>query len=212
MALRWLPLVAAAVLPGTAAAQPEPACRFVCRPAFLIEPTWTIENLARRPRVEDAAGEVHRLERETLFELVLAVDIPTRLKRLGFTSEASWSPGAPDNAVELEFEANFHVLLPEQTGGWVSSHVDVVDQFSPATHVTDRSAYTHKLDFELDTAVALFERLPVGSWLKAIEVEVSLDYLATGLPRRGEQADDMRYIDRASPWSLSFVLVVPLAR
>ena len=36
------------------------------------------------------------------------------------------------NPIEIESEINFQWLLPEQTGGWLSSHFDVVDQFSPA--------------------------------------------------------------------------------
>lgn len=38
-----------------------------------------------------------------------------------------------------------------------------------------------------------------------------VDYLATGLPRAGDQFGNERFLDRASPWSLSFVLVLPLA-
>jgi hypothetical protein len=33
--------------------------------------------------------------------------------------------------------------------GWLTSHFDVVDQFSPAERPDATSAYTHKLDFEL---------------------------------------------------------------
>jgi hypothetical protein len=44
-----------------------------------------------------------------------------------------------------------------------------------------------------------------------VEAEVSLDYLATGLPQAGDLVGDERYLDDASPWSLSFVFVFPLA-
>jgi hypothetical protein len=53
--------------------------------------------------------------------------------------------------------------------------------------------------------------LPPGHWLKNIEAEVSLDYLATGLPKAGDIVGGERFVDKASPWSLSFVMVVPLA-
>jgi hypothetical protein len=46
--------------------------------------------------------------------------------------------------------------------GWVTSHFDVVDQFSPAERPNASRPYTHKLDFELDTAVHIFKRLPEG--------------------------------------------------
>ena len=57
-----------------------------------------------------------------------------------------------DNGVEIEAELNIHLLTGKETGGWVSSHVDVVDQFSPAHQPAAGSVFTHKLDFEWDTA------------------------------------------------------------
>ncbi len=41
------------------------------------------------------------------------------------------SPTHDDNDVELEFETDYW-LTEAMTRGWVSSHFDVVDQFSPA--------------------------------------------------------------------------------
>jgi hypothetical protein len=38
-------------------------------------------------------------------------------------------------------------------------HFDVVDNFSPAQRPLGRSAYTHKLDFELDTSTSPFNRV-----------------------------------------------------
>ena len=42
----------------------------------------------------------------------------------------------------------------------MESHFDIIDKFSPAERPTDTSAYTHKLNIELDTAVLLFKWLP----------------------------------------------------
>jgi hypothetical protein len=93
----------------------------------------------------------------------------------------------------------------------VSSHFDVVDQFSPSKRPTDRSVYTHKLDFELDTAVAIFSKLlSKTNWFRNVEVELSLDYLAGGRPQSGDQLRGTTYIDDASPWSLSLVFAIPL--
>lgn len=195
-----------------AAAQAQAHCRFLCTPQLLIEPTFTIENLARRARVATAAGEKQRQARETVFEIIFAVDIPTRLPRLGFTGEAIVVPFTRDNGVELELEANIGLIRSEQTGGWVSSHFDVVDKFSPAERPTDRAAYTHKLNFEWDTALALFHKLPEGHWLHGVELEGSLDYVATGLPKARDRLDGQTFITAASPWSFSLVLVIPLTR
>ncbi len=63
-------------------------------------------------------------------------------------------------APELEFESNFIWLAAERTRGWVSSHIDIVDKFSAARRPTDRRAYTHKLNFELDTSVSVFNGYP----------------------------------------------------
>lgn len=74
------------------------------------------------------------------------------------------------------------------------------------------TAYTHKLDLELDTALHVFNWLPEGRWLRGVELETSLDYLATGLPRKGDVfPDGSRYLDDASGWSISFVIVLPVA-
>jgi hypothetical protein len=191
-------------------AKAQSSCRFVCTPRFLIEPTWTIENLAQRTRMRTPAGEDVTHRRDSVFETIFAVDIPTTVPRLGFTAEAIIIPFTNDNAVELEFEMNLDVLTSEQTNGWVGSHVDIVDKFSPSERPTDQRAYTHKLNFEWDTAVAAFKWLQAGTWLREIEVEGSLDYVATGLPKAGDEIDGERFLSAASPWSFSVVLVIPV--
>ena len=205
--LALLPLV---LLPAPALAQSEPRCAFLCSPEFKIEPTWTVENLFAPPRIA-AEGTVVRASRETIFEVIFALDVPTSIPHIGMTFEAAFSPFHDDNTVDLETELNIILFETEQTKGWVSSHVDIVDQFSPAERPGETRSYTHKLDFEWDTAFHVFSRLPDGHWLRNVEAEISLDYLATGLPKAGDTIDDERFLDNASPWSLSFVMVIPLA-
>ena len=93
----------------------------------------------------------------------------------------------------------------------MSSHFDVVDKFSPGATPRAGSVYTHKLNFEWDTAFHVFHWLPSANWLRNVELEVSLDYVATGLPRAGDVVAGELYLDRGNPWSLSFVSVFPLA-
>ena len=224
-----------AVQPAAAQADEDPPCRILCVPDFKVEPTITFENLAGRARVEvtDEAGDtaVERQARESVFELILALGIPTEIPRVGFTLETIFVPwaetdahpftgatssqlggaGIRDNGIEFEFELNLDWLTGEQTGGWVESHFDIVDKFSPAERPTDTSVYTHKLNFELDTAFLLFNWLPDDNWLKHVELEGSLDYVATGLPRAGDIIDGERYLDDASGWGFSLVLVLPMA-
>ena len=196
-------------------AQEHDQCAFLCAPELKIEPTFTIENLFNPARVETiedgVAVETTRQGRDRVFELVVAADVPTEIPRVGFTLEAIFSPFRDDTEVELELELNLTWLESEQTGGWVESHFDIIDKFSPAERPTDTSAYTHKLNFELDTAVFLFNALPEHNWLRNVELEGSLDYVATGLPKAGDVIGNERFLDDASPWSFSLVFIFPLA-
>ena len=196
-------------------AQERDRCAFFCAPELKIEPTFTIENLFNPARVETiedgVAVETMRQGRDRVFELVFAVDIPTEIPRIGFTVETIFSPFRDDTDVELELELNLTWLEPEQTGGWVESHFDIIDKFSQVERPTDTSAYTHKLNFELDTAVFPFKALPEDTWLRNVELEGSLDYVATGLLKAGDVIGNERFLDDASPWSFSLVFVFPLA-
>jgi len=208
---RIAPALLAVCLPAVAMAQ-EKRCRFICELEWKIEPTFTIEHLANRHRIVTPDGVTERVNRERVFETVLALDLATRVPRLGFTVESIFAPTSDDNAVELEFETNLYVLTGAETGNWISSHVDVVGQFSPAERPSATHAYTPKLDLEWDTAFHVFNWLPDTRWLHGVELETSLDYLATGVPRVGDIfADGTRYVDSASRWSLSFVIVLPVA-
>ena len=210
-------------------------CFFLCAPSLKFEPTWTVGNLFRGAKVArlENGQQVEVIEegREWKFESILALDIPTEVPRLGFSFEAIWAPFEStdenvftgrsssdlggreirDNPVELEFEANFRVLESEQTGGWVGSHIDIVDQYSPSKRPGDRGLYTHKLDFEFDTAVHIFNWLPRENWLRNLELEFSLDYLATGIPKAGDRFGDEVFVTGASPWSLSILVIIPIA-
>ena len=205
-------LVAFALLRSVhAMAQGTPTCRLLCAPEFNVEPTLTFTNLFGSPRIADDQGTVKRESREREFELILSVALPTRQSWLEFTVEAIFLPFERESTPELEFETNLIWLPSERTRGWLSSHFDIVDKFSAAERPTDRRAYTHKLNFELDTAFALFNWLPPGRWLRGFKLEGSLDYVATGLPRAGDSLGGIRFLDHASPWSFSVVFVLPIA-
>ena len=196
---------------GPAWAQEQAPCRVLCAPKFHVEPTITFTNVFGSPRITGGDGIGAREPRETEFEVILSLGLPTRVRWLEFTVEAIFLPFDPDSTPELEFETNFVWLSGERTGGWVSSHFDIVDKFSSAERPTDRRAYTHKLNLELDTSVSIFNWLPEGRWLRGVELEGSLDYVATGLPKAGDIIDGRRYIDKAGPWSFSVVFVLPVA-
>lgn len=198
------------VLARPVAAQESERCRVLCSPEFNVEPTVTITNLFGSPRIATDRGTT-REERRTEFEIILSLGLPTRIRWLEFTVEAIFLPFERDGTPALEFESNFMWLPATRTRGWVASHFDVVDKFSDAERPSDRRAYTHKLNFELDTSVSIFNWLPEGRWLRGVELEGSLDYVATGLARRNDVIDGTRFVDNASPWSFSLVFVVPVA-
>jgi hypothetical protein len=200
------------VLAASPAWAQDPApCHVLCSPKFKVEPTITFINLFGSPRIATDDGTITRESRETEFEVILSLGLPTRMSWLEFTVEAIFLPFDRDSTPELEFETNFIWLPSERTRGWVTSHFDVVDKFSPAERPTDRRAYTHKLNFELDTSVSVFNWLPEGLWLRGVELEGSLDYVANGLPKAGDRVDGSRFLDDASPWSFSLVFVLPIA-
>ncbi len=216
-------------------AQKPDRCFFVCRPELKIEPSFTVENLFSRHRIAEFEGDeqirVTQAEREVVFETILALDIPTEIPRVGFTVETIFIPFASgsensstgrtsqevgrtsirDNSPQVELELNLEFLRPKDTKGWVGSHFDIVDKISPAERPSDASSYTHKLNFEIDTAVSVFNWLPEGNWLRNIEVEGSLDYVVTGLPRAGDRIGNELFLDNAGGWSFSVVLVIPIA-
>ena len=169
--LLWIPQVAA---------QASPACHVLCTPKLKVEPTVTFTNLFGSARIVGEQGTTTRERRETAFEVIVSVGLPTRVPWLEFTVEAIFLPFDRESTPELEFETNFIWLQGARTRGWVSSHFDIVDKFSPAERPTDRRAYTHKLNLELDTSVSVFNWLAAGRWLRGVELEGSLDYVATG--------------------------------
>jgi hypothetical protein len=192
-------------------AQDPAPCRVLCSPTFKVEPTITFTNLFGSPRIMSDDGTVTRGSRETDFELILSLGLPTRVSWVEFTVEAIFLPFDRASTPELEFETNFIWLPSERTGGWLTSHFDIVDKFSAAERPTDERAYTHKVNFELDTSFSVFNWLPQGRWLRRVELEGSLDYVATGLPKAGDLIDGVRFVDNASPWSFSLVFGVPVA-
>lgn len=207
---RWVVLLILVATP-VRAQEPPPPCRLLCTPELKVEPTVTFTNVLRPARVAGEDGTTTREPREAEFETILSVGVPTRVPWLEFTVEAIFLPFTADSTPELEFEANFVWLPSERTRGWLSSHFDVVDKFSSAERPDERRAYTHKLNLELDTSLAIFNWLPEGRWLKGVELEGSLDYVATGLARRGDRIKGLTYLENASPWSFSVVFVVPVA-
>jgi hypothetical protein len=196
-----------------AAAQDQRKCFVLCQPELKVEPTITWDNLIGRARVAETDSQgntiVKKTERERGFETVLALDIPTTIPRVSFTFETILKPFVKGNSPELETELNLHWLRSEDTNGWVGSHFDIVDKYSPGARPDTLDRYTHKLNFELDTAVS-FLKWTKKPWFSDFEIEGSIDYVATGLPRPGDRFGTVTYLDKAGGWGFSLVFILPL--
>lgn len=81
-------------------AQEATTCGFICELEWKLEPTFTIENLANRHRVVGPDGVTERVKRARVFETILALDMKTRLPRLGVTVEAIAAPFSDDKHSE----------------------------------------------------------------------------------------------------------------
>ena len=73
-------------------AQAPPTCRVLCTPEFKVEPTVTFSNVFGSPRIVDDQGTTTREPRETAFEVILSLGLPTRVSWLEFTVEAIFLP------------------------------------------------------------------------------------------------------------------------
>ena len=113
MWLAWL-LLLIPTLVSAQSAQDEPRCAILCAPELKVEPTWTIENLGGSRRVE-VDGQVESIGVDSVFELVLALDIPTTIPRVAFTFETIFAPFVSDNSVEVETEFNFQLFDTNHT-------------------------------------------------------------------------------------------------
>jgi hypothetical protein len=60
-----------------AQAQQTAACRVLCTPEFKVEPTITFTSLFGSPRTIADNGTLTRERRETEFELILSLGLPT---------------------------------------------------------------------------------------------------------------------------------------
>ncbi len=79
------------LVPALGEAQEGESCAFLCVPELKIEPTITFENLVNRARVE-IDGVTERTQRETIFELIFALEVPTEIPRIGLTLEVGFAP------------------------------------------------------------------------------------------------------------------------
>ena len=222
-------------LPASAAeSQTAQPCTIICAPTLAVNVAENKSHIFGSPTVRnDSSGAVSRLPSTTNLELELFVAAKTRWDRVYVFANTSWLPSAKTfanpfteytasqlgddiqaNELNLSLGALGDVVPAKSTHGFVAVQAYVADLMSPAARPGDRSAYTQKLDVGgvllgypfagADTASAAHK--------SGFYVFANLDYVATGLPKAGDDVPKGRtFLTSAKPAVLVLGVGMPVA-
>lgn len=225
--------LAVLALAGVASAQSKArrACKVLCTPSVTLMPAMLRTHLFGGPSVRSlSTGVEQRLPSSSQFELIVAVASRTAIPRLSVFGSTQWFPNAAEsrnpftlytaselgghvraNAPTVTLGASEALLTAPEMGGWADLAANVADLYSQSARPTDQSAYTHKLDFELVTHVNAFAWIPPRTYVHRLALFGILDYVASGLPRVGDQVPKGReFMTAARPTSLILGLTIPI--
>ncbi|AHG87832.1 hypothetical protein J421_0295 [Gemmatirosa kalamazoonensis] len=214
-----------------AAQSPAPHCRVLCAPSVTAMPGLLRTHLAHGPVVQSAGGAAHRLPSSSALELILAAAARTAIQRVSLFGSVQWLPNAGEarnpftlytanelgghvhaNAPTLTIGGSVSLLDASASRGLLDVAANVGDLFSQAARPRDRAAYTHKLDLDLVAHAHVFRAAPRYTYLHAASVFGILDYVATGLPKAGDEVPTGRhFVTDARPLALIVGLALPLA-
>jgi len=214
-------------------AQQKKPCHSICAPALTLQPAAIISHIIDRPRVRDLTTNTVTLLPKTTNLIIQAVlAAPTAIPRTSLLASFQWLPTAAtgsnpfteytaselgttihENEPSITLGALIALLKPRETMGWFGANGYIADNFGPAQKSSDANAYTHKLDVGLSALVNIFNWLPRGTWLRHAQAVVTLDYIATGLPKAGEDVPkgERVFLTDARPAKLLLGLSLPLA-
>jgi hypothetical protein len=164
-------------------------------------------------------------------EVIVAVASKTAIPRVSLFGSVQWLPNAIASrnpftlytADELgeHVRANaptatigFSVALLEasQSAGLVDVAANIGDLYSQAARPEDKSAYTHKLDLDLVANLHAFNWVPENTYVHRVTVFGILDYVATGLPKAGDEVPMGRIFESdAKPLAAVVGLSFPIA-
>jgi len=211
-------------------AQPRP-CRVLCAPSIALMPSVIRTHLFGGPRVRSVAtGVEKRLPSTSDFELIIVAAARTAVPRLSLFGSVQWLPNASEqrnpftlytanelgepiraNAPTVTMGGSVALVAAPETHGWLDLAANVGDLYSQAARPTDKSAYTHKLDLDLVAHLHAFAWTPRATWLHRVTVFSILDYVATGLPKAGDEVPVGRVFETdARPTSLIAGLSLPI--
>jgi hypothetical protein len=203
-----LSLVLAGFLPASGAAQAAPHRRILCPPSFSVTPVAIVSHVLGHARVRLLPSNTEQeVPSTTNLELIGTISIPTAIQRLALYASFQWLPTAKArsnpfteyrasqlgddvraNYPSISLGAQVTALDRKQTHGWLGLTPYVADLYSNAARPSDGGDYTHKLDLGLTASVGALNWLPPEDhWLRGITAVVTLDYVATGLPKAGDE-------------------------
>jgi hypothetical protein len=229
-AMGWiLGLCLLAPAPGAA----QGSCRSLCGPSVTLMPALNQSHLFGGPQVRSLAdGTTHELGSRSNFELIVGFGIRTAIPRTSLYASVQWLPSADEkanpytlytasevgeqslraNAPTLSAGVSFALLTPAMTGKWLDLSANVGDLFSQAARPDAQSSYSHKLDLGLLAHLTPLAHTSVGGWLSRVSLFGLLDYVATGLPKAGDEVPkgERVYVTDARPATLIVGLALPL--
>lgn len=215
------------------AAAAQDTCTIICKPTLSIEPSSITNHLFSQPTTRTlATGATQQLPSTTNLEIIFAVGASTPWKRISLYGSAQWVPNASEtrnpftlygasqlgtqvraNAPTLSGGVSISAIAAKSTGGWLALDFSIGDLYSSAARPNDTGAYTHKLDLGLTGNWSLFARLPAKTYMHGVVLSTLLDYVATGLPKAGDEVPKGERVFVTSVHSASLIagLVFPIA-
>ncbi|HWG35972.1 MAG TPA: hypothetical protein VN650_17555 [Gemmatimonadaceae bacterium] len=235
LALRHLSvlLVASATLVVARPAAAQSSCSFICKPTISVEPAMIENHLFSHPTTRAlATGAVQRLPSTTNLELIFAVGASTPIDRISLYGSVQWLPNASErrnpftlygaseigdkvraNAPTASAGISLGIVDTKDTNGWLGVDAHIGDLYSSAARPHDSGAYTHKLDLGLVANWSLFAGLPMHTYMHDVALSTLLDYVATGLPKAGDEVPKGERVFLTGVHSASLIvgLAFPLA-
>lgn len=230
-------LVTLVGLAGTrAGAQAPKPCTLICAPTIAFNFTGNKSHIFGSPSVRnDTTGAVTKLPSTTNVELQVFASAKTQWNRLLVFANTSWLPNAKTSANpftqytasdvgESHVRANHlsltlgflgDVVPAKQAKGFFELQAYAGDLISPAARPDDESAYTNKLDVGGVGLVYPFAGMDTTSAAHRTGLYVfgNLDYVATGLPKAGDDVPKgvRTFVTSAKPALLIFGIGMPIA-
>lgn len=221
------------IIAAPVGAQQKKQCQIVCAPSLTLMPGMIRTHAFHAPRVRElSSNQVVTLAGKSSFEMIGAFVAPTHFSWASLFASVQWLPNAKENAnpytlytasdVGEQLRANapsvtmgvsFALLNPNTSGGWFTLNGNVGDLFSQAAEPDDKSSYSHKLDLDLVGTLHVFNQLPKAEYLHRVGIYGILDFVASGLPKAGDEVPkgERVFLDDARSVSLIVGLSLPFA-